>query len=59
MRIRIKVEKCIDADSWVWSLVDEYNGVICDGYSESESDALSDARQRRREELEWRDAMTE
>lgn len=62
--IKIRVERCIDEEpwefdtpspyeSWVWSLLDEYNSVICDGYSDNENDAIKDAKARRLEELEY------
>jgi len=51
--IKIRVERCIDEESWVWSLLDEYNSVICDGYSDNEEDAIKDAKARRLEELEY------
>jgi len=51
--IKIRVEKCIDSDEWVWSLLDEYNGVRRDGYSATEAQAYRDAKQARQEEMEW------
>lgn len=57
-QIKIKVEECdrLEGDtweSWVWTLLDEYGGVICDGYSGSEVEAWADARERRKEEIEY------
>lgn len=51
--IKIKVEQCIDSEDWVWSLLDEYNGVRSDGYSATEAEALEAARKARDEEIEY------
>jgi hypothetical protein len=50
---RITVEKCIDSDEYVWSILDDYNGVRADGYSATEADAWVDARKCRHEEIQW------
>jgi hypothetical protein len=49
--LEIKVEKCIDSSEWVWMLLDEYNGVRCDGYEATKSEALKTARRARAEEI--------
>lgn len=49
----IKVEQCIDSDDFVWSILDEYNGVRCDGYAATEPEALADAKKRRAEEIDY------
>lgn len=50
--IHIKVEQCIDSEDWVWSLLDDYNGVRMDGYEATEQEALTKAREARQEEIE-------
>lgn len=57
--IKIRVEQCIDSEDWVWSLLDEYNGVRCDGYSATEAEALADAKQKRDEELDYLNGETQ
>lgn len=47
----IRVDPCIDVDRWVWSILDEYNGVRLDGYSSTEEEAWEDARKARDEEI--------
>lgn len=52
MDITITVEQCIDdTDQWVWSLLDDNKGVIRDGYSSSESEGWTTAREEKRELL--------
>ena len=51
--IRIKVEQCIDSELWVWSLLDSYNGVRCDGYADTEQEAWDCARRARTQEIAW------
>lgn len=50
MNLTIRVDKCIDSDEWVWSLLAPDGCVYCDGYSSSEKEAWQDARRRRRDE---------
>lgn len=51
--ISIRIESCIDSDEFVWSLLDQYGSVICDGYSATREDAMTDAKERREYEVEW------
>ncbi len=51
--IKIKVEQCIDSEDWVWSLLDDHNGVRMDGYESSEQEAWAKARQARQEEIDY------
>lgn len=40
----IKVQKCSDSTDWCWSLLDEEDGVVCDGYASTRTLALQAAR---------------
>lgn len=45
--LKITVEPCIDADCFVWSILDYMGGVIMDGYEETAEEAWAKAREER------------
>jgi hypothetical protein len=50
---KIRVERTIDSDEWVWSVLDSEGGVRCDGYSGTEAEAYKNADRARRDEIEF------
>jgi hypothetical protein len=44
-RFRITAKQCVDDRAqWVWSILDEDGGIVCDGYEGSEEEAMDKAR---------------